>query len=261
MISPFCASFTGAYLVSKGFPYYRDMSILLIVVFTLWCGGILLNDYYDYIVDTITEPERMIPSGNVSRNEVLYSSIFLIFLSFIISLRVSIKLTVIVALATLLIILYDSKFKKMGLVGSLSFGIIEGLTFLSGVYMFGLPNTALILIFIAVIFQHSAVNIIGAIKDMEGDRKTENWTVPAKYGIDLTIKLTVIFLFISSILACIPGLLNLFNLRYVPIVIIINLCLILVAIMLKNENKLGPMALALFDIGSSIYYVILITGI
>lgn len=264
MISPLCACFAGIYIANNGFPTYIDIILAFTIIILLWFGGIILNDYFDYEVDAITEPDRLITSGKISRSEVLNASICFLLTSFIISIFISIKLSVIVGVVILLIVLYNSALKKRGLIGSFSFGIIEGLSFIIGAFVVGTINVEpiiLYLIFVVIIFIHTGVNMIGAVKDIEGDKVTENWTVPTKYGIDFTVKMAIILLLISLIIVYIPGRLNLLNLRYMPIVIVITLYLVIVSLMLKKESKLGYMALAIFDMGASIYYVSLITGI
>lgn len=261
MISPLCACFSGIYLANMGFPSYIDIIGTFTLIILLWFGGIILNDYYDYKVDSITEPNRLIPSGKISRSDVLYTSIFSMFIAFLLSLFISIKLSIIVSITILLVVLYNSTFKKMGLIGSFSFGIIEGLSFSVGVFVIDTFNQTLLFITISIILLHTSVNMIGAIKDIEGDRKTGNWTVPAKYGINVTVKLAIFFLLLSSIMAYIPGRLNLLNLRYIPILIIIILWLIIITITAKNENRLGHIALGMYDMGASIYYINFITGI
>lgn len=261
MISPLCACFSGIYLANMGFPSYIEIIISFILIILLWSGGVILNDYYDYQVDSITEHNRLIPSGKISRSDVLYASIFLMFTAFFISLFISIKLSIIVCIIIFLIVLYNSTFKKMGLIGSFSFGIIEGLSFIIGVLVIDTFNQTLLFMTISIILLHTSVNMIGAIKDIEGDKETGNWTVPAKYGVEVTAQLAISFLLLSLIMAYIPGRLNFLNLRYMPILIIIILWLIIVTIIVKNDSKLGYMALGMYDMGACIYYISFITGI
>lgn len=262
LITPLCACFAGIYLANISFPSYIAIMSSFIIIILLWFGGIILNDYYDYKVDLITDPYREIPSGKISRIDALYASIFSMFAAFLLSLFISIELSIIVGMGILLIVLYNSNFKKMGLIGSLSFGIIIGLSFLTGVFVIDTFNQFVPLLFItiSIILLHTSVNMIGAIKDIEGDKKTGNWTVPAKYGINATVQLALFFLLLSSIMAYIPGRLNLLNLRYMPNLIMIILWLMIFTIKIKNENR-SYMAFGMFHMGESIYYINFITGI
>lgn len=260
-ISPLCACFAGMYLANMGFPSYIQIIFSFILFVLLWSGGIILNDYYDYEADAITEPDRQIPSGKISRQEVLYASILLMLAAFLLSLFISIKLSIIVSFVILLIVLYNSTLKRMGLIGSFSFGIIEGLSFVIGVFIIDAFNQALLFMAISVTLMHTSVNMIGAIKDIEGDTETGNWTVAAKYGIDVTTKLAIFLLLLSLTMAYIPGRLNLLSLRYMPVLIIITIWLIITTIIVKNESKFGYMALGMYEMGASIYYISFITGI
>ncbi len=261
MISPLCANFAGIYLANGGFPPYIDIIISFILIILLWFGGIILNDYYDHIVDAIKEPDRLIPSGIIGRKDVLYASIILMFAAFLLSLFISIKLSIIVISIILLIVLYNSTFKKMGLIGSFSFGIIQGLSFMIGIFVVDTFSQMLIFVTLSIIFLHTSVNMIGAIKDIDVDKQTGNWTVPAKYGVENTLKWVTILLLLSLIMAYIPGALNLLHLRYMPTIIVIDLWLIVGTAIVKHDKKFGFMALGLYDMGASIYYVNFITGI
>jgi len=261
MISPLCACFAGIYLANLGFPSYIAIIISFILIILLWFGGVILNDYYDYEVDSITKSHRLIPSGEISRSEVLSASVIIMFTAFLLSLYISIKLSIIVSMIILLAVLYNSTFKKRGLIGNLSYGIITGLSFLIGVFVVDAFNQALLFITISIILLHTSVNMIGAIKDIEGDKKTGNWTVPAKYGMNATAQLAIFFLLLSLIMAYIPGILNLLDLRYMPTLIIIVIWLLYITILVKNEHRLGSMALGMYEMGASIYYINFITGI
>lgn len=261
LITPLCSCFSGIYLANRGFPYYLDLSSSFVIIILLWFGGIILNDYYDYKVDSITDPYRPIPSGKIARKEVLLISIFSMSIAFLLSLSISINLSIITAIIIILAILYDFKFKKMGLIGSLCFGLIEGMSFMIGVYMVGGLNILILLVLISIILLHTGVNMIGAIKDIEGDKKTGNFTVPVRYGVNITTMLVLFFLLLSLIVAYIPAKLNLLNLRYMPTLLITSLWLIIVALMVRHDNKLGYMTFSIYYMGASIYYLNFITGI
>lgn len=264
MITPLCACFSGLYLANGRFPNFPDVIESFILIIILWSGGVIMNDYYDFKVDSITDPDRPIPSGRITRKEVLYISIFLFSIAFILSLSISIKLSFITSLIIILSIVYDSTFKKWDLKGSLTFGIIESLSFAIGIFKIGFHDTILllaILIMTSIIFFHTSINIIGAIRHTEADKKTGNLTVPAKYGIDNAIKLAILFLLLSSIIAYIPAILNLLNYRYIPNLFITNLWLIIITFMLKHDHRLGYMAFGMYYMGGSIVYLNFMTGI
>ncbi len=264
MITPLCACFSGLYLANGEFPYFSDIIESFIIIILLWSGGVIMNDYYDFKVDSITDPDRPIPSGKITRKEVLSISIFLFSIAFILSLLISIKLSFITASIIILTIGYDSTFKKWDLIGSLSFGIIESLSFTIGIFKIGFNEVILlsvVLIMTSIIFFHTSINIIGAIRHTEADKKTGNLTVPAKYGIDNAIKLAILFLLLSSIIAYIPAILNLLNYRYIPNLFITDLWLIIITFMLKHDIRLGYMAFGMYYMGGSIVYLNFITGI
>jgi geranylgeranylglycerol-phosphate geranylgeranyltransferase len=261
MITPLCACFTGLYLAGAGFPSLADAAGAFAIIMFIWFGGVILNDYYDFDVDSITDPHRPLPSGRITRKEALVAAIAFLSAAIIWSALGSMSLLVATIILVILAVLYNSTLKKMGLIGSFSFGLIEGLFFAVGVLTAGTFTQLTLLVAVSIILLHTSVNITGAIKDIEGDKKIGNMTVPVKYGIDTTAKLTLFFLSFSFIVAILPGFLNLLNLRYLPVLLITCLWLITSTVLVKKNPKLGFMAFGIYYMGASIYYINFITGI
>lgn len=261
LITPLCACFCGLYLVSLGFPVTADLFDTFAIIIFVWFGGVILNDYFDSDVDSITDPYRPIPSGRITSNEALFSGITFLLAAVVLSLFHSLNLFLVTIMLIIFALLYNSRLKKRGLIGSICFGIIEGLSFTMGIYAIGDFNILTILVFVSIITLHTSVNMIGAIKDVEGDRKIGNLTVPVKYGINTTAKLIFLFIFISLIAALAPALLNLLNLRYLPLLIIICFWFIIINFQVIKNPKLGYMGFGMFYMGASVYYLNFITGI
>lgn len=108
---------------------------------------------------------------------------------------------------------------------------------------------------------HTSVNIIGAIKDTEGDRKIGNLTVPAKYGISITVKLALMFLLFSLIAALLPAFLNLLKLRYLPLLLIVCFWFFVIIFQVRKNPELGYMGFGMYYMGASVFYINFITGI
>lgn len=134
LITPLCAWFAGLYLANHGFPAFTDLFGSFAIIIFVWFGGVILNDYFDYNVDSITDSYRPIPSGRVSRKDALFLSVIFFIIAVILSLFISIKLLFATAVLLILVTLYNSRLKKKGLAGSLCFGLIEGSAFTIGVY-------------------------------------------------------------------------------------------------------------------------------
>ncbi|NJD77866.1 MAG: hypothetical protein FIB08_12355 [Candidatus Methanoperedens sp.] len=261
MITPLCACFTGLYLAGAGFPGLADTAGAFAIILFVWFGGVILNDYYDFEVDSITDPYRPLPSGRITRKEALVAAIAFLSAAVILSIFGSATLLAATVVLVILAILYNSTLKKMGLIGSFSFGIIEGLFFAVGVLTVGSFNQLTLLVAVSIILLHTSVNISGAIKDIEGDKKIGNMTVPVKYGIDTTAVFILLFLSLSFMVALMPGFLNMLSPRYLPLLLITCLWLITSTVIVKKNPRLGFMAFGLYYMGASIYYINFITGI
>lgn len=61
----------GQILAAGGFPPLQVVLLGFVSVFALSSSALILNDYFDYEVDLVNAPERPLPSGAVSRTEVM----------------------------------------------------------------------------------------------------------------------------------------------------------------------------------------------
>ncbi len=154
------------------------------VVFSFIAGGNSLNDYMDREVDKTAHPERPIPSGKL-RAEVARN---LAAIMFVISFSLSLPLllfyddwisVLIVASAILVMIAYELKLKKEGLVGNLAIAWLTGALFLLGGAVVGhIENTVAVgaMAFLATLGRE----IVKDIQDMAGDY--DRRTLPKRVG-------------------------------------------------------------------------------
>lgn len=261
LITPLCGCFSGLYLAGLGFPSLSSLSGVYSMIILGWFGGVILNDYFDRDVDSITDSYRPLPSGRITVKEALYSAIAFLSAALVISLSLSIILMLATAVYVLLMLLYNSLLKKKGLMGSLCFGLIEGISFIVGVYAIGDFNLLAFFILISIIMLHTSVNLIGAIKDIDGDRKIGNLTIPAKYGVNTTVKLILLFVLFSLIAGSMPAFLKLLNFRYLPLLLVMGFWFLVIVLNVKKDSKLGYMGFGMFYMGASVYYINFITGI
>ena len=126
--------FVGA-IIGVGFlitDFWFDLIIALIVVFIFMAGANSLNDYYDRKTDKINHPGRPIPAGSIEPRTALNFSAVLLLLSVFLGLFINLTSFLIVCLAALLIIGYETSLKNKGLVGNITISILVGLLFIFG---------------------------------------------------------------------------------------------------------------------------------
>jgi chlorophyll/bacteriochlorophyll a synthase len=151
------------------------------------CGlSQVLNDYCDREVDAINEPNRLIPSGQISMRQVFVTIGILAALASSIALFLGAQVALLTAIGLLLATVYSAhplRAKRNGWIGN---GLVaisyEGLPWLAGHLAFGpltLPS-----VIIALLYSAGAHGImtINDFKSMEGDRVQGIKTIPVLYG-------------------------------------------------------------------------------
>ncbi|WP_373516827.1 UbiA-like protein EboC [Pricia sp.] len=114
-----------------------DIFCLVFASVGLYAGGVILNDVFDYKIDTVERPERPIPSGLIPlKSAAIYGGVLLlmgIVLAFLVN---SVSGWVAIALAAS-IVLYDAVAKHYDFFGPLSMGICRGINLILGMSILG----------------------------------------------------------------------------------------------------------------------------
>lgn len=154
------------------------------VAFLFGIAGNAINDYLDRETDKINHPDRPIPSGKLKPTHALYFSIIF----FIISLVLSFFLTFIVGYGALLVVLialvsqiaYETKFKHEKIIGNIIIGTQTALAFIFGGVIVG-KTVITGIIAIAVFLSIAGREVVKDIEDMRGDK--DRTTLPMKIGV------------------------------------------------------------------------------
>jgi 4-hydroxybenzoate polyprenyltransferase/geranylgeranylglycerol-phosphate geranylgeranyltransferase len=189
-------SLTGACLTHRDLPSFQNTVLIFFIPILGWIAGLYLADYCDRDLDAIQKPHRPIPSGRITPKEaILVGAIFAI-TGLILTVFLDITNILLVFIASALVFCYAKITKARGLLGNLNRGALTVTTYLFGVFALGTPLSSLplsIWIFALVFFFHDTnSNIIGALRDVQGDTTGGYQTTPVKYGIKHALYLSVI---------------------------------------------------------------------
>lgn len=133
--------------------FYLHTALLLIATAGLYAGGIVFNDFFDADTDRIERPERMIPSGIISKRSALLFGTALFALALVSSILANATAFAIAAAIALSALLYDYKSKQHPIAGPLNMGICRGLNLLLGMSLIpGLLKEHLYLALVPVIY-------------------------------------------------------------------------------------------------------------
>jgi geranylgeranylglycerol-phosphate geranylgeranyltransferase len=183
--------FAAALFLSKGETGPWRLALAFLVPTLGWLAGLYAGDYYDRHLDGIAKPYRPVPSGRVGAREAFGFMIGYIGVGYILALVLSPLALLVAVLTTVFGIAYSKTFKRHAILGNLDRGLLACFTVLfAGAAVGSLEaGWSLLLLFGIFFFHDSSSNLIGALRDVEGDRAAGYRTVPVAYGIPRAIRI------------------------------------------------------------------------
>lgn len=215
------AVLVSAFIVN--YPIDNNLFIAVAAVFLITSGGMVINDYFDYEIDKINQPDRPIPSGKISKNVALLYSLLLFLTGNILLLNLGFLLITLAVVNTILLILYSWRLKKIVLVGNLSVAWLSASSFIFGGLLKGVLTVNTLILFMMLFFISVGREIVKTIEDVKGDKKYDAKTLPVIFGEKFSGWLAVIFIFFGILLSPIPYALGLMNVNYVVVVAIADI--------------------------------------
>jgi geranylgeranylglycerol-phosphate geranylgeranyltransferase len=184
------------------------MGISLLIFFIPmmgWIAGLYLADYSDRELDMIQKPHRPIPSGRISPKEALVVGAIFAAVGLLLTLLLNVMNVVLVFVASALVFSYAKLTKAHGILGNFNRGALTVTTFLFGMVSIGTPLSSIPLyiwvISLVFFFHDTNSNIIGAIRDVQGDKTGGYKTTPVQYGIKnallISLLLSVLYLLLT----------------------------------------------------------------
>ncbi|MEF8833112.1 MAG: UbiA family prenyltransferase [Candidatus Thermoplasmatota archaeon] len=238
LISSFSILIVMVTLLGIAFVSYQILlstAIGMGVVFFFTAAGNTLNDYMDRETDEINHPDRPIPSGEVSpKTALVYSSSMFgigIILSFLLELWIP---QIIVISAVVLMIAYETRFKREGLEGNLIISALTGMLFVFGGSIYGefyLPTFLGLLAFLATVGRE----IVKDIQDLKGDMNRN--TFPMRVGPKKAEMTASGFIISAVILSPFPYILNLLSIYYLLVILVADAIFIYSLLLLKSAEK------------------------
>jgi geranylgeranylglycerol-phosphate geranylgeranyltransferase len=189
-------SLVGASVSVQGLPLLSTALLVALIPMMGWIAGLYLSDYLDRTLDGIQKPQRPIPSGRIQPREALIVGAIFAIVGFGLTFLLTISNILLVFVVALLVFLYAKISKSYGFTGNLNRGLVTVAAYFFGVVATGASLTALpvYIWLLAVVFllHDTNSNLVGAIRDIEGDKKGGYRTIPVQYGIRFSVYLSVI---------------------------------------------------------------------
>ncbi len=195
-----------------------------LVGFFLTASSMVINDYFDRLIDAINAPYRPIPSGRISEREAKIYGVLLGVIGLGVALYLGIELFIIALISYGISLLYNWRMKKTGFLGNLMVSYCVAIPFIYGSLLVSSKNILVALIFASIAFlANTGREITKGIVDIVGDREREIQTIAVKYGAKEAAIVASTFYIVSVILSFIPLYLKLVNMFYIPLIIITDI--------------------------------------
>ncbi len=228
------AVFVGV-VVASGSPFAIATFFGLLAAFIIAGAGFIINDYYDFDVDSVNRPHRPLPSGRISLTGAYRSALLLFGIGILLSVFVNVYALTIAVFNSLLLYLYAWRIKKRGgIEKNLTVSYLVASPFLFGGAVVGNVTPTLFLVLLAGLANTSR-EIVKDIEDFEGDRLFA-MTLPTRIGFDKSTKLARGFMLAAVVLSPLPYILGILGRYYLLFVFAANVSFFASFVSLKKVN-------------------------
>jgi geranylgeranylglycerol-phosphate geranylgeranyltransferase len=226
----------GEILALGHFPTFREMFLGFIWGFFLSGAAMILNDYFDIEVDKVNAPERPLPSGLISKNEVIIFTGIITLLGLVASFFINRLAVILYIIFWVIGFLYNWKLKEKGFFGNLFVSSSVAVTILlGGIVVSTTLNMAVIIFSIMVFLFNLGEEIAADAMDIEGDKMRDTKSLAILMGRKnaLNISFSLFLIFIG--LSVLPFFFGALGLNYLIIITLTDLVVLILAVKLfKN---------------------------
>jgi len=198
-------SLAGSCISNGNLPSIKISLLALFIPMMGWTAALYLSDFIDKKLDSIQKPHRPIPSGRIKPYEALAIGAIFAITGFFLSFLLNYKNLILVFVVALLVFSYTKISKSHGLMGNINRGLVTVVAYLFGVFSIDKPIQSIPMyiwiLALVFLFHDTNSNLVGAIRDIEGDKKGGYITIPVKYGIKISVFISLILTIIWLTLA------------------------------------------------------------
>ncbi|MFJ1748711.1 UbiA family prenyltransferase [Streptomyces sp. NPDC088116] len=165
-----------------------------------WLAAHYLGDYFDRHLDAISKPQRPIPSGQLSPRTAVVCGVLCALAAAFVTVLANWRALLLVAGAMAGIVAYSLVLKGRGLSGNAIRGVLTALTVVYGAMTASAdPPWQAVVPFALVFLAHDAAsNLVGTLRDVEGDRSGGYRTLPVLRGLRVAAR-TAALLYLGAI--------------------------------------------------------------
>ncbi len=226
----------GVFVSARSLTSVPPLPILLAFAtgFTLTGSAMSINDYFDREIDSVNEPGRPIPSGEVKPHEAVVCSAVLSVLGLASAALNGLQVFAIGLIAWVMMMAYSAWGKRTGLPGNLMVSADIALPFLYGGVLAGDASTSLLFGALAFL-SNTGREVAKGIVDVEGDRGRGVRTLAVSLGAPRAALLASVFYVSAVTVSVAPVLLGVVSFYYFPFVVVTDAGLVLGSVQLLRD--------------------------
>ena len=202
---------TGMWFGDPRVDFYK-YSLALLVAIAYSGIAMVHNDIIDLDIDKINAPDRVLPSGKISIRQATVYAIVLFVIGTLAGSFLTVESVLIMFSTLVLSLLYNSKLKKLGIIGNFTVGLTATSAFLYGDAVSAgwehfwpvLDWTASVYLFLISALINTSREVCKGIMDVEGDQEYGVETVAVLYGTKIASRLVLILISAAMIVAIVP---------------------------------------------------------
>uniref|UniRef100_A0A7C3IXY3 Geranylgeranylglycerol-phosphate geranylgeranyltransferase n=1 Tax=Candidatus Methanomethylicus mesodigestus TaxID=1867258 RepID=A0A7C3IXY3_9CREN len=209
----------GEVAILGGIPTPNQLVLGFSVSFLLTASSMIHNDVIDLEIDRINAPQRPLPSGMVSRERALIASAFFGITGILAALPLSWIAALIAILTFASSYAYNTKGKRLGIVGNVMVAFCIAMPFLfGGIVVLSTINVTVAAFFLLAFLSNIGREVTKGIADVEGDRTKGIMTVAVSSGEKKASRLAAAFYILPVMITPLPYLLGNLGMLYLVIV-------------------------------------------
>ena len=224
-----------------GFSHLESQNLFYgaITAFTLTGASMAINDYYDFDIDKINEPQRPIPSGAVSLNSALVLTGVLTVIGFVFAFLISMYCLLFAIAAWAIMVAYSTVGKRRGFAGNLLVSACVAAPFLYRSLVAVNSIMFNILLFASMAFlSNTGREIAKGIVDVQGDSSHNIRTLAVTFGDRKAAFAGAAFFVFAVCLSPLPLIFHLVSIWFVPFVLVTDVGLVWCsASLIKNSSR------------------------
>jgi geranylgeranylglycerol-phosphate geranylgeranyltransferase len=202
----------------------------------MMAGTMTLNDIYDLPTDRVNNPTRPLVEGKIRLSEARVISVLLSALSIAFAIILGLLTTLIALLALYLMIYYNTRGKRTGLLGNIVVSFNVALPFFYGGVAVNALRPLLFIFSILAFLANLGREVAKGIPDAVGDRETGIRTIAVVRGERIAARVASTLFLAASLLSLTPIFFGTVSILYYPGVVLADLGFVYSSVRLLHDQ-------------------------